>query len=70
MIWQVFWLAGLMNTFPSASDGQWYFFHLPRVASRKSKNLRFTMTIHDSAYSYGDSAGFSPDFPFNSLMIF
>jgi hypothetical protein len=25
------------------------------------------LTIHDSAYSYGDSAGFTPDFPFNSF---
>jgi O-methyltransferase len=52
-------LAGLLaysvsDTFPSLI-GQWY-------ADRTDVNDR---KIHERVYSYGDSAGFTPDFPFN-----
>jgi hypothetical protein len=52
-------LAGLLaclvsDTFPSLI-GQWY-------VDRTVANL---FDFHERAYSYGDSAGIKPDFPFN-----
>ena len=55
--WQVFWLALLLNTFPSLiMIRQWYV---------DCAELMSETNQHSRAYSYGDSAGFTPDFPFN-----
>jgi hypothetical protein len=49
--WQVFWLA-LNFTFPSRLARQWH------------EVVDFTSLEGMGYYSYGDSAGLSPDFPF------
>jgi hypothetical protein len=52
--WQVFWLSRLLN-FPSHSFlEQWL--QLFKSSPTKRRD-----------YSYGDSAGITPDFPFNHL---
>jgi hypothetical protein len=53
-IWQVFWLVLLSDYLPIV-DGQWY-------------ADRTVVVLHERTYSYGDSAGFSPDFPFNGAV--
>jgi len=50
MIWQVFWLV------PSPAD-------LP-IRQATDSGLKFAGSV-SGTYSYGDSAGFTPDFPFN-----
>lgn len=56
MIWQVFWLGLSFNTFPLLE--QWY-------KLKAFQNPLLWRDLGGRPYSYGDSAGITPDFPFN-----
>lgn len=47
-----------------------FFEHLPAEWFQQWLSLMVHSKINAPAYSYGDSAGLTPDFPFNPLMIF
>jgi hypothetical protein len=53
-IWQVFWLGVHFNAFP--------YFTVAKIKASQSPPLG---GLEEAPYSYGDSAGFTPDFPFN-----
>jgi len=56
LIRQVFWLGLLLITFPVAFGGPVVF-----IQQANMKRIFIARLPH----SYGDSAGFAPDFPFN-----
>jgi len=59
--WQVFWLA-LAESFPLLLHNSGFVFSKRAMVVRKK-----TFSKHhacNGAYSYGDSAGLTPDFPF------
>ena len=56
LIWQVFWLGVYFNAFPLIKI-------VAKIeASRKPPPRK---GFGEALYSYGDSAGLTPDFPFN-----
>jgi hypothetical protein len=55
MIRQVFWLMLHRLTFPSATADSGVVVRVIPLPGRPERGI----------YSYGDSAGFTPDFPFN-----
>jgi hypothetical protein len=52
---QVFWLKAISKTFPL----------LAVVSLLNLCYFLFRLKYEEASYSYGDSAGLSPDFPFN-----
>src|SRR5258708_2247523 len=56
-IWQVFWLVSDPASLPIRQCGQWF-------GVCRSFSLFLSRGSGDT-YSYGDSAGITPDFPFN-----
>jgi hypothetical protein len=67
-IGQVFWLEFLLITFPSKLYGQWFNVQRENSEFEMRNGLPFSILclLFPNPYSYGDSAGFTPDFPFNS----
>jgi hypothetical protein len=55
LIWQVFWLGVYFNAFPL----------IKIVAKIEASRTPSSGGVGEAPYSYGDSAGFPPDFPFN-----
>jgi hypothetical protein len=59
-IWQVFWLGFALNTFPLIS----FTYFNSGICSTSGDDHSYYSTMRPP-YSYGDSTGLSPDFPFH-----
>lgn len=64
--WQVFWLAPVNHLPIPVKPEQWFEDLTGMWANTAVENIVFT--YHVKAYSYGDSAGITPDFPFNPVI--